>query len=136
MRVDRRQVIEITVPRSHGRAGCCRKSVKDGRAVLCAGASGGPRILTGTVQSVVNVLDFGMDAMQAVSAPRVHAQWIPEKLFVERDIPADVREGLVRRGHTVVTDDDASIVQLIVVHRELLEAASDPRKGGAPASPP
>jgi len=109
--------------------------VKDGRAVLCAGASGGPFIVTGTVQAVVNAIDFKMDAMQAVSAPRLHAQWIPETVAVERDVPADVREGLVRRGHKLTDVGEDGIVQMILVGKELLEAASDPRKGGAPAAP-
>jgi gamma-glutamyltranspeptidase/glutathione hydrolase len=109
--------------------------VKDGRAVLCAGASGGPFIVSGTVQAIVNVVDFKMDAMQAVSAPRLHAQWIPDKLALERDVPADVRDALQRRGHILADVGEDGVVQMILVGKDLLEAASDPRKGGWPAAP-
>jgi gamma-glutamyltranspeptidase/glutathione hydrolase len=109
--------------------------VKDGRAVMCAGASGGPTIVSGTVQAVVNVIDFGMDAEAAVSSPRIHDQWIPDALYVEDEIPRDVRDNLKKRGQKVVPAEEQSAVQVIVLDPDHLEAASDPRKGGEPAAP-
>jgi gamma-glutamyltranspeptidase/glutathione hydrolase len=111
--------------------------VKDGRPVMCAGGSGGPLIVSETVQAVINVLDFGMNAEAAVSAPRIHAQWVPDAFLVEPEVPADVREGLRRRGQKVVEEpeDIRGAAQVIVVKPDFLEAASDPRKGGAPAAP-
>jgi len=111
--------------------------MKDGRPTLCAGGSGGPLIVSETVQAVVNVIDFGMDAEAAVSAPRIHAQWVPDVLLVEPEIAADVIEGLKRRGQKVVPPPPfaGSAAQVIVFKPDHLEAASDPRKGGAPAAP-
>jgi gamma-glutamyltranspeptidase/glutathione hydrolase len=111
--------------------------VRDGKPELAVGGSGGPLIVSETLQSVVNVIDFGMNAEAAVSSPRIHAQWVPDVLVVEPEVPADVVEGLKRRGHKVVPPPVASgtAAQLIVIAPELLQAASDPRKGGAPAAP-
>jgi gamma-glutamyltranspeptidase/glutathione hydrolase len=111
--------------------------VKDGRAALSVGGSGGPLIISETVQAIVNVVDFGMDAQAAISAPRIHAQWIPNVVIAEPEVPTDVVEGLRRRGQKVSPPEapGGSGAQMVRVNGELLEAASDPRKGGAPAAP-
>jgi gamma-glutamyltranspeptidase / glutathione hydrolase len=110
---------------------------KDGRPTACVGGSGGPLIVSETVQALTNVVDFGQDPLAAVSAPRIHAQWMPDVLIAEPEIPADVLDGLRRRGHKVVPPPPwaTSAAQMIVVKPESLEAAADPRKGGAPAAP-
>src|SRR6185369_5199426 len=61
-------------------------------AVMCAGGSGGPLIVSETAQAIINVVDFGMNAEEAVSSPRIHAQWVPDVLMAESDVPADVRD--------------------------------------------
>jgi gamma-glutamyltranspeptidase/glutathione hydrolase len=103
--------------------------------LICAGGSGGPMIVSETVQTIVNVIDFGMDAEAAVSSPRIHAQWVPDELVVEPEIPADVVEGLKKRGHHVVPPPFPGAAQIIVIRDDRLEGASDPRKGGSPAAP-
>ena len=51
------------------------------------------------LQTLVNVVDFGMDLQAAVDAPRIHHQWNPDHLYVDQDVfPADVIEGLRRAG--------------------------------------
>lgn len=107
--------------------------LKDGRAVLAAGASGGPTIITGTLQALLNVLVFGMDPRAAVEAPRIHHQWVPETLYVEPDLPLDVMDGLRRRGHTVEARGRFTAVQVVAAGSEGLAGASDPSKEGAPA---
>jgi len=108
---------------------------RDGRPVLVVGASGGPTIITGTLQALSNVLDFHREAAAAVSLPRVHHQWMPDKLVVERDLPRDVRDALKRRGHRVkVTRHPFTAVQVVVVGEDGRRfGASDPRKLGQPA---
>jgi gamma-glutamyltranspeptidase / glutathione hydrolase len=110
--------------------------VLDGdRVVGCLGGSGGPRIISNVFQALLNVFAFGMDANAAVSAPRLHHQWTPDQVFIEPEIPADVRRGLERRGHNLQEGARISTVQLIVVRADgTREAASDPRKDGAPAA--
>jgi len=108
------------------------------RVIGCAGGSGGPRIISNTLQVILNHFVYGMDARAAVSAPRIHHQWVPEKLFVEDGIPADVLDGLRRRGYHLEVlpwRERPTAVQAIFVDPDgTLEAASDPRKRGAPAA--
>jgi gamma-glutamyltranspeptidase/glutathione hydrolase len=78
---------------------------------------------------------FGLDAAEAVGAPRVHHQWEPDRLVVNPDLPRDVVEGLERRGHKVHVSESITAAQVIrVLPDGTREAASDPRKGGAPAA--
>jgi gamma-glutamyltranspeptidase / glutathione hydrolase len=108
---------------------------RDGQPVLCVGGAGGPTIVSATVQTIVNVIDFGLDVQAAVDQPRIHAQWLPDKLAVEPEVPRDVIEALSRRGHHVSTQATLAAVQAIGFGPERLTAASDPRYGGAPAAP-
>src|SRR3981189_2687472 len=58
--------------------------LKDGRPVLVTGTPGGSRIISAVLQVVVNVLDYRMDVAQAVAAPRLHHQWLPDEVRAER----------------------------------------------------
>lgn len=112
--------------------------LENGEPVLCVGASGGSRIVTATQQVAMNVLLHGMDAAEAVAAPRIHHQAIPAALRVEKIAPLDstLQEALVARGHTIEPIHNVANVQAIVIDRSgerRLHAASDPRKGGRPA---
>ena len=106
----------------------------DGQQRIVVGASGGPFIITSTLQAVLNVIDFEMDPAEAVSVPRFHHQWQPDKLFLDTGFSVDTAAILEARGHAVQPMPFFSSVQLIhqTVDGELL-AASDPRKGGWPA---
>lgn len=107
--------------------------LKNKQPVLALGASGGPRIITGTLQTLLNVVDFGMDVEAAVSAPRFHHQWMPETLFIEKDMPFDVRSALMAKGHQLAMGEAENVVQAVMNHDGQLTGASDPRKGGKPA---
>ena len=102
----------------------------DGRPVLAAGGSGGPLILSGTLQVLLNVLDFGFDATAAVAAPRIHDQWAPPVLVVEPGVPATTREVLARYGHTVKEVPAMGAIQAVRRDAGVFEGAADPRKGG------
>ncbi len=109
-----------------------------GEPALCVGASGGSRIVTATQQVAINVLLHGMSAGEAVAAPRIHHQGIPETLRVETIAPLskDLQDALIARGHTIEPIHNVANVQAIHVERapeRRLHAASDPRKGGRPA---
>lgn len=107
--------------------------MKDGKPFLAAGASGGPRIITGTLQTLLNVIDFGMDVNAAVSAPRFHHQWVPNTLFIEREMPLDVRQQLRMKGHHLVITPAENVAQAVMFKDGWFTGASDPRKGGRPA---
>jgi gamma-glutamyltranspeptidase/glutathione hydrolase len=107
--------------------------LKDGKVVLAVGASGGPTIITSTLQVLLSVMVFGMDPQAAVDAGRIHHQWKPETLAVEPEFPADVVERLQSLGHSVTRDPRFSAVQVIQVTPGGLRGASDPSKQGHPA---
>ena len=105
---------------------------------LCVGASGGSRIVTATQQVAMNVLLHGMDAGDAVAAPRIHHQGAPDALRVEKVAPLDeaMQDALRARGHSIEPIHNVANVQAIEIRRapeRRLRAASDPRKGGKPA---
>src|SRR5206468_6412676 len=73
--------------------------LRDGAPLLAIGASGGPRIITSTALTVVNLVDFGMDLERAVVAPRIHDQAIPPRLFFEPTLDPAIVAGLRKLGH-------------------------------------
>jgi gamma-glutamyltranspeptidase/glutathione hydrolase len=75
---------------------------KDGALVLVVGSPGGPRIITTVLQVIVNLIDHGMTVSDAVAAPRLHHQWLPDVLFVESGrLSVTVAKALEARGHEV-----------------------------------
>ncbi len=105
----------------------------EGQVVLAVGGSGGPFIISNTLQVISNVLDFGMDVGEAVSVPRIHHQWVPHLLFLDQGIPVDVQLSLLARGHELKQFAFRSAVQAVHRSGDGLVGASDPRKGGLPA---
>ena len=112
--------------------------VKDGKPFLVTGSPGGPRIITTTLLTILNVVDYGMDASEAVAAPRIHHQWLPDVLEVEPGTVADVIHDLRERGHDVrVADREWSSAQLVVADPKSggWSGASDPRSDGLAEGP-
>jgi gamma-glutamyltranspeptidase/glutathione hydrolase len=112
--------------------------LEDGKPALCVGASGGSRIVTATQQVAMNVLLHGMNAGDAVAAPRIHHQGVPDALRVETVAPLDseLQDALRAYGHQIDTIRNVANTQAIQIVRSperRLHAASDPRKGGRPA---
>jgi gamma-glutamyltranspeptidase/glutathione hydrolase len=107
--------------------------LREGRPYLVTGSPGGPRIISTVLLTILNVVDHGMDVSEAVAAPRIHHQWAPDVLAVERAIPRDVLEGLRERGHRIeVSPRDWSSAQTLLIdgERGLHLGASDPRSDG------
>lgn len=103
-----------------------------GEVVAVAGGSGGPFIITGTVQVLLNALVFGHDAETAVAAPRIHEQWMPPVLMLEPGIGALDRGVLRRLGHREIDAPAAAAVQLVLRAPDgTLDGAADARKSGA-----
>ena len=100
----------------------------DGQPVLVTGASGGPRIISAVWQIVSNVVDYGMDANAAVSAPRVHHQHLPDLLSLESDgFPPEVVEALRARGHELRTGGGVGVGASIVRRAGAWHGMADPR---------
>lgn len=104
--------------------------LKDGKPVLVTGTPGGSRIISAVIQIVVDVLDYHMDVAAAVAAPRVHHQWMPDRLLVERGVPADVLDDLKARGHEVIEPLGQTSANSIAVTPNGLLGAPDPRTRG------
>ncbi|MCP4382514.1 MAG: gamma-glutamyltransferase [Hyphomicrobiales bacterium] len=76
--------------------------LEDGKPLMILGSRGGPRIITIIAQAIMNVVDHGMDIKEAVNMPRIHHQWLPDTLFVERRaLSPDTVRMLTDMGHTV-----------------------------------
>ena len=86
----------------------------DGAVRMVLGSPGGPRIITAVVQTILNMLDFGMNAQQAVNAPRLHQQWLPDVLYAEPfAVSPDTRDLLERMGYKIKEQHPSGAVELI-----------------------
>lgn len=73
---------------------------KDGSFWFALGARGGPRIISAVIQSVINVIDHGMDIQAAIDAPRIHHQWFPDEILYEPfGLSPDTKKILEGYGH-------------------------------------
>jgi gamma-glutamyltranspeptidase/glutathione hydrolase len=108
--------------------------LKDGKPFLITGSPGGSRIITTVLQVVFNVIDRGMDIASAVSAPRIHNQWLPDQVFAEPGVPPDIIAALQARGDKVVPTRPFTSAASIVVTPEGFVGAADPRSHGALAA--
>ncbi len=105
----------------------------DQRVLLVTGSPSGSRIITTTLQTIVHVVDFGMDALAAVRVPRLHHQWSPPTAFHEPyGLSPETRARLEAMGHTFAERPAIGLAQLIVRDRAagVWTGASDPRGGG------
>ena len=102
--------------------------LRGNRPEVVIGAAGGPRIITATLQSILNILDFGMPVAPAVSSPRVHHQWLPDRLNVEPGITAEAKTALQQRGHMLREQTSLGVVQAITWEGRRMDGAADPRK--------
>ena len=107
--------------------------VKEGKAVFVAGASGGPRIISSTLQVLLNMTRFRMSPTEALSKPRIHHQWLPETLLLESPLDTTVAEKLQHFGHKTAKRDRQAVSQAARRTAAGLAAASDTRKHGRAA---
>jgi gamma-glutamyltranspeptidase/glutathione hydrolase len=104
-----------------------------GKEVLVLGAPGGSRIPTGTTQVFLNLVVDGDELQEAVNRPRIHHQWLPDQIFVEKDsLAPETFQELRKRGHEVVIGKSFGLVNVVRLTSELeFQAASDPRGPGS-----
>lgn len=101
---------------------------KDGKLVLVTGSPGGSRIITTTLQVIMNVIDHGLNVQSAVSVPRIHHQWLPDELRIEEGVSPDTVVLLESMGHTVVQKTAMGASQSIEVKDGSLQGGADPRR--------
>jgi gamma-glutamyltranspeptidase/glutathione hydrolase len=108
--------------------------LKDGKPFLVTGSPGGSVIINTVLQVIVNVIDRGMDIAAAVAAPRVHHQWMPDRVYAEAGFPDEVIAALVARGDGVTVRKLTSSANSILVTSAGFAGAADPRTRGALAA--
>ena len=112
---------------------------KDGKLLLVIGAPGGTRITTAVLQAFLNVVDFGMNIQDAIDAPRIHHQWMPDQILAERGISPDTAVNLRKLGHRVEYSTVGALVVGIQVEtdpqgRQWLMGGWDARNGQGQAA--
>ncbi|AMZ69844.1 MULTISPECIES: gamma-glutamyltransferase [Pseudomonas] len=89
---------------------------KDGKTVMVVGTPGGSRIITATLLTILNVIDYGMNLQEAVDAPRFHQQWMPEETNLEAFAASpDTRKLLESWGHKFAGPQDPNHIAAILV---------------------
>lgn len=109
--------------------------LKDGKPFLVLGAPGGSRIITGVLEVMLNVIDFGMNIQDAIDFPRVHHQWKPDRLDLERGISPDTAALLKKAGYNIEEGKPAVIarVEAILMSDGWLQGGHDDRGSGKAA---
>jgi gamma-glutamyltranspeptidase/glutathione hydrolase len=107
--------------------------VENKKATYACGASGGPRIITATLQSLLNHTVFEMSPADAVSASRFHHQWAPNELLLEPALQKTTGSSLTERGHAIKSSSSLAATQAAALDGTALSGGSDPRKHGQPA---
>lgn len=110
---------------------------KDGKPLLATGSPGGSRIITAVLQPILNIIDYDMNLADAVNAPRLHHQWFPDSVFVERGFSPDTLALLRAMGHTLATTPfSMGSVQAVQKTDDGFEGAADPRRPDSSAMGP
>ncbi|MBP2229552.1 gamma-glutamyltranspeptidase/glutathione hydrolase [Azospirillum agricola] len=101
--------------------------LKDGKPWLITGSPGGSRIITTTLETVIDHIDFDMNPAEAAAVPRVHHQWTPDELRVEKGLSPDTIRLLEQKGHKVAVKPTMGRTQTIQLRGDGLYGYSDPR---------
>lgn len=110
--------------------------VFDGRKpIIALGAAGGPKIISAVLQELIAMIDLGMTPAEALAAPRIHHQWSPDELMVEKRLPEALQAALAQRGHTVKELNALSVSQIVARSPDGkgFVGAADPRAGSGSA---
>jgi len=102
---------------------------KEGRVVLVLGSPGGSRIITTVLETIMNIVDYGMPPQEAVDAPRFHHQWRPDEVYFERSgLSSDTVGQLTDVGYKLVEQRPWGAVELIEIANGRLYGVSDKRR--------
>jgi gamma-glutamyltranspeptidase/glutathione hydrolase len=102
---------------------------KDGRIFLVLGSPGGSRIISTVLEAIIDIVDYGMGPQEAVDAPRLHHQWLPDEVAYERSgLPPDTLAALGGMGYKLDEQRPWGAVELIEIANGRLYGASDSRR--------
>jgi gamma-glutamyltranspeptidase / glutathione hydrolase len=135
--------IQPGVPNMYGAIGGKANAIQPGKRMLSSmtptlvlkvnqpfmvvGTPGGTTIITSVLQSIINVVDFDMNASDAVNQPKFHHQWQPDRIDVEAAFPQELREALQKMGYTLHERESIGRTELILIRNGKIEAAADKR---------
>lgn len=101
--------------------------LKNNKPYLVVGTPGGTTITTSVFQTLVNVLEFNLNADDAVNKPKFHHQWLPDRIDVEKDFPMQVRKQLQAMGYSINVREAIGRTELIQVRGKKIIAVGDKR---------
>ena len=102
--------------------------LKDNKPYLVVGTPGGTTITTSVFQTLINILEFGMNAFDAVNKPKFHHQWLPDVIYVEPDFSPSVRSELEKMGYKVSSRGQIGRTEVIrILPDGRIEAVGDKR---------
>jgi gamma-glutamyltranspeptidase/glutathione hydrolase len=108
---------------------------KDGRIFLVLGSPGGSRIITTVLETIINIIDYGSAPQEAVDAPRLHYQGLPDQVYYEHSgLSPDTVQALAERGYKLVEQRPWGAVELIEIANGRLYGASDSRRPAGAAT--
>ena len=101
--------------------------LKDNHPFMVVGTPGGTTIPTSVFQTIVDIIDFGMDATDAVDKPKFHHQWLPDQVMIEKSFPDSTRRGLEKMGYILKERSSIGRTELILTGSKGKEAVADDR---------
>ena len=101
--------------------------LKNNQPFMVVGTPGGTTIPTSVIQTIVNVVDFGMNAEDAVNKPKFHHQWLPDEIFVEDDFNDATIAALTAMGYKVTKRGKIGRTELILINGKSIVAVGDRR---------
>jgi gamma-glutamyltranspeptidase/glutathione hydrolase len=102
--------------------------LKNKKPYIVAGTPGGTTIPTSVFQTLINILDFDMNASDAVNQPKFHHQWLPDEVMVENDFPAVIKKQLVAMGYKITEREAIGRTEVIkILGNGKREVAADKR---------
>jgi gamma-glutamyltranspeptidase / glutathione hydrolase len=104
---------------------------KDNQPFMATGSPGGSRIITTVLQLLLNVIDYDLNIAEASTAPRIHHQWYPDEIRIEKGLNRDTIRLLEKEGYVVVQKPAMGSTQSVMLKDHRFYGASDPRKPGA-----
>lgn len=111
--------------------------LRDGKPFMLTGSPGSATIISTTMESIVNVIDFGMNLQQSINAPRMHHQWYPEVVYAEAGLlTPQSQKTLEAMGHTFKAVRAIGADEAIMIDPKtgMLEGANDPRRPAGKAA--
>ncbi|MDB6022296.1 MAG: gamma-glutamyltransferase [Pedosphaera sp.] len=109
--------------------------LKNRQPILALGAAGGPTIISQVALALIDILDLDMSPEAAIAQPRLHHQWFPDLVAVEKDLPKALQKSLAERGHKIELRKSIGVTQIVgrTSDGKQFVGVADPRAGGKAA---